>query len=402
LWGRAFWPAAGLLPGAPHASMRILVLNGGSSSFKCWFHDLRDPLPVEAPHPMWQTEVPWHGDQPLADVLPPVLEGLWTGARKAIDSPREIDAVGHRIVHGGKAYRDATQVTPKVRNAIARQAEFAPSHNRFELEAIDAAIRTLGPHVPQIAVFDTAFHATLEPAAYVYPVPHGWLRDGIRRYGFHGISYQYATRRAAQLLGRPAESLRLILCHLGNGCSLAAVRNGKSVDTTMGFTPLEGLMMGTRCGSIDPGILVYLMRHCGYQADQLDEILNRESGLKGVSGLSGDMREILNAAAQGNAQAQLAFDIFAHRVTREAGAMLAVLGGVDAIVFTGGIGENCPALRERVCRQFAFLGLELDFGKNTVAVADQDIAAPQSSVRVLVIHAQEDWEIARECYHLVK
>jgi acetate kinase len=382
--------------------MKILVLNGGSSSFKCWFHDLREPLPVEAPRPLWEAQVPWHGDQPLADVLPAALDNLWSGAGKAIDSPKEIEAVGHRIVHGGKAYRETTRVTPEVRAAIAQQAEFAPSHNRFELEAIEAVDSLLGSRAPQIAVFDTAFHATLEPPAYVYPVPYAWLQDGVRRYGFHGISYQYATRRAAQLLGRPAESLRLILCHLGNGCSLAAVRDGRSVDTTMGFTPLEGLMMGTRSGSIDPGILIYLLRHRGYQADQLDEILNRESGLKGVSGLSGDMRQILAAAAQGNAQAKLAFDIFAHRVTREVGAMLMVLGGVDAIVFTGGVGENCPPLRERVGHQLAFLGLQLDSEKNARAVADQDIAAPQSTVRVLVIHAQEDWEIARECYRLVK
>ncbi len=376
--------------------MNILVLNGGSSSFKCWFHDVREPLPVEAPAPEWQTSVDWHGDQPLADVLARVLEDLRNRTAK------QVDLVGHRIVHGGKRYRETTRVTPEVRAAIAQQAEFAPAHNRFELEAIEAVDRVLGSRVPQIAVFDTAFHATLEPAAYVYPVPYGWLADGVRRYGFHGISYQYATRRTAQLLARPAEQLRLILCHLGNGCSLAAVRNGKSVDTTMGFTPLEGLMMGTRSGSIDPGILVYLLRHRGYQADQLDEILNRESGLKGVSGLSGDMREILAAMAQGNAQAQLAFDIFAHRVTREVGAMLAVLGGVDALVFTGGVGENCPPLRERVCQQLGFVGLQLDAGKNAHVANDQDIAAPQSTVPVLVIHAQEDWEIARQCYHLLK
>jgi acetate kinase len=220
----------------------------------------------------------------------------------------------------------------------------------------------------------------------------------VRRYGFHGISYQYATRRAAHMLGTPVESLRLVLCHLGNGCSLAAVRGGKSVDTTMGFTPLEGLMMGTRSGSFDPGILIYLLRHRGYTADQLDHILNRESGLKGVSGLSGDMRAIAAAAATGNERAQLAFDIFVHRVVREAGGMLAVLGGMDALVFTGGVGENSAPLRDRVCGQFGFLGLELDAGKNATAHGDQDVAAPDSGVRVLVIHAQEEWEIARECY----
>jgi len=382
--------------------MKILVLNGGSSSFKCWFHDVREPLPVEAARPLWEKQIPWQGGPALADELPALLEDLWSGANKAINSPGEIEAVGHRIVHGGKAYRETTRVTPVVAAAIARQVEFAPAHNRFELEAIEAAGRLLGPRVPQIAVFDTAFHATLEPPAYVYPVPCQWLQEGVRRYGFHGISYQYASRRAAQLLGRPVEKLRLILCHLGNGCSLAAVRNGKSIDTTMGFTPLEGLMMGTRSGSIDPGIVVYLLRHRGYQADQLDQILNRESGLKGVSGLSGDMREIQQAAAQGNAQAQLAFDVYAHRLTREVGAMLAVLGGTDAIVFTGGVGENSPLLRERVCQQLGFLGLQLDSALNACVPNDQDIAAPQSAVRVLMIHAREEWEIARECYRLVK
>jgi acetate kinase len=372
--------------------MKILVLNGGSSSFKCWFHDVGEPLPVETPRPQWQTSIEWKGQAPLVEALKPVLEG------------RQAEVVGHRIVHGGKQHRATTLVTPEVRAAIAQEAEFAPAHNRFELEAIEAVDRLLGPQMRQIAVFDTAFHVTLEPAAYVYPVPYGWLGEGVRRYGFHGISYQYATRRAAQMLGAEASPLRLILCHLGNGCSLAAVRDGRSVDTTMGFTPLEGLMMGTRSGSLDPGILIYLLRHGGYTADQLDGILNRESGLKGVSGLSGDMREILTAVAEGNQRAQLAFDIYAHRVSREAGAMLAVLGGMDALVFTGGVGEHCPPLRERVCGQFAFLGLQLDSGKNArshSSPADEDIATPQSAVRVLVIHAEEEWEIARECYRLV-
>jgi acetate kinase len=365
--------------------MRILVLNGGSSSFKLWLHDISEPLPVEAPRPLWEANIEWNGHVPLAQTLMPVLEG------------KQAELVGHRIVHGGKDHRGTTLLTPEVRAAIAREAEFAPAHNRFELEAIEAVDRLLGG-IRQVAVFDTAFHATLEPPAYVYPAPYGWLEEGVRRYGFHGISYQYATRRAAHMLGAPAESLRLVLCHLGNGCSLAAVRGGKSVDTTMGFTPLEGLMMGTRSGSLDPGILIYLLRHCGYTADELDHILNRESGLKGVSGLSGDMRAVTAAAADGNQRAQLAFDIFAHRVVREAGGMLAVLGGMDALVFTGGIGENSAPLREQVCRQFGFLGLELDPAKNASAHGDVDVAAPGSAVRVLVIHAQEEWEIARECY----
>jgi acetate kinase len=365
--------------------MRILVLNGGSSTFKCWLHDVTDPLPVEAPRPLWEANIEWNAQTPLAQTLLSALAG------------KQAELVGHRIVHGGKNHRGTTLLTPEVRAAIAQEAEFAPAHNRFELEAIEAIDQLLGG-IRQLAVFDTAFHAMLEPPAYVYPVPYGWLAEGVRRYGFHGISYQYATRRAAHLLGVPGDSLRLVLCHLGNGCSLAAVRGGKSVDTTMGFTPLEGLMMGTRSGSLDPGILIYLLRHRGYTADQLDHILNRESGIKGVSGLSGDMRAIESARAVGDQRAQLAFDIFAHRVVREAGGMVAVLGGVDALVFTGGIGENSAPLRERVCGQFGFLGLELDAIKNASARGDQDIAAPGSAVRALVIHAQEEWEIARECY----
>jgi acetate kinase len=319
-----------------------------------------------------------------------------------VRGPAEIEAIGHRIVHGG-AYRATTRLLPEVRATIARQAEFAPAHNRFELEAIQAVDSLLGPHVPQFAVFDTAFHATLEEAAYVYPVPYSWLGEGVRRYGFHGISYQYAARRAAQMLGASAsDSLRLIICHLGNGCSMAAVRDGRSVDTTMGFTPLEGLAMGTRSGSIDPGILIYLQRHRGWSADQLDEVLNRESGLKGLSGLSGDMREVLAAAANGNRRAQLAFDVYMHYVIRAAGAMVAVLGGADALVFTGGVGEHTSALRERVAANFEFIGLKIDAAKNHAPSGDSDVSAPRSKVRLLVIHAEEEWEIARECYRAAK
>lgn len=404
--------------------MKVLVVNGGSSTFKCWFHELPPgPPPVEAPRPLWEAHVEWNGGagaatarvraanggaaeftRPAASLVEPlasVLESLWSGDARVIASPDEIDVVGHRIVHGGRAYRETTRLTPEVRKAIGRQAEFAPSHNRFELEAVESVDRALGANVEQIAVFDTAFHATLEPAAYVYPGPLEWLHQEVRRYGFHGISYQYATRQAAQILGAPVESLKLIVCHLGNGGSLAAVRGGKSVDTTMGFTPLEGLMMGSRSGSIDPGILIYLLRHCGYAADQLDHILNRESGLLGISGRSGDMREILEAISAGDTRAQLAFDIYAHRLCREAGAMLAVLGGVDALVFTGGIGENCALLRERLCRQFAFAGVRLEADRNERNLRDSDIAARDSSVRVVVVHAEEEWEIARECHRLL-
>jgi acetate kinase len=315
--------------------------------------------------------------------------------------PASVDIVGHRIVHGGPHYRETTPLTTEVRAAIAKEIEFAPAHNRFELEAVQAVEQFLGRGVLQVAVFDTGFHSTLAPDAYVYPGPYAWLEQGIRRYGFHGINHQYASRRAAELLNTNSDSLRLVVCHIGNGASLAAVRAGKSVDTTMGFTPLEGLMMGTRCGSIDPGILVYLIRHRGATAAVLDEILNQKSGLLGVSGISADMREIEAAIDQGNSQAQLAFDVYIHRLIRELGAMLTVLGGADAIIFTGGVGENSVRLRERVCAHLGFLGLKLEAARNNRVSADQEISAPGSSLRVLVIRAQEEWEIAREC-HLFK
>jgi acetate kinase len=336
--------------------MRILAINGGSSSVKCRLDELHN-APSEPTTPLWQAHID-------------AYENLETTLRSA---PGPVDAVAHRIVHGGN-HRQTTRITPEVRAAIAQEVEVAPAHNKFELQAIDTAQTVFGADIPQVAVFDTSFHSTLEPAAYVYPGPYEWLDLGIRRYGFHGLSHQYSSRRAAELLG--TDSLRLIVCHLGNGASLCAVRDGKSVDTTMGFTPLEGLMMGTRSGSVDPAILIYLIRHRGYTADQLDGILNQKSGLLGVSGISGDMRDILKSEAP---RAKLAFDIYAHRLCREIGAMAGVLGGADALVFTGGVGENCAPLRDIVEQRFAFL-----------------------KARILVIHAEEEWEMVRECYLLLR
>lgn len=335
--------------------MRILAINGGSSSVKCRLDDLSS-APSAPLAPLWQAHAESQEN----------LEGVLRSA------PVPVEAVAHRIVQSFK-YRQTTRITADVLAAITAGAEEAPAHNRFELRAIDAAGRVFGPDVPQVAVFDTTFHATLEPAAYVYPGPYEWLDLGIRRYGFHGLSHQYSARRAAEMLGM--DEARLIVCHLGNGASLCAIRDGKSVDTTMGFSPLEGLMMGTRSGSIDPAILIYLIRHKGYTADRLDDVLNRESGLKGVSGISGDMRDILQSDAP---RAKLAFEIYAHRLCREIGGMAGVLGGADAIVFTGGIGENCPPLREIVEKRFSYL-----------------------QAKILVIHAEEEWEMARECYLLL-
>lgn len=355
--------------------VKILVINGGSSSFKCWYGEMPEN------RILWSKQLGAESELELA------LKTLLA------DRP-QIDAVGHRIVHGGPVYRESTLLTPEVREAIAQQVEFAPAHNRFELEAVRVVDRLIGSDVPQIAVFDTGFHRTLEPAAYVYPGPYLWLEEGVRRYGFHGINHQYCAGRAAEMLGR---NLRLIICHLGNGASLCAVRDGKSVDTTMGFTPLEGLMMGTRSGSIDPGILVYLIRHRGFTAEQLDHILNKESGVLGVSGVSGDMRKIDEAIATGNPRAKLAFDVYVHRLIREIGSMWAVLGGVDSLVFTAGVGENSPQIRELVCER---LGFTIDATLNAHPKLDQDVATPDSKVRVLVIRANEELEIAKECYRL--
>ncbi|HZU25647.1 MAG TPA: acetate kinase [Bryobacteraceae bacterium] len=392
--------------------MKILVLNGGSSGLKAMLWDTAT-LPDRPVPTIWEARVDWgrhagcaelrirteRGEEtetlPITSpdqVLQPVLQ-----AALAV-SP--VDVAGHRVVHGGKAFRETTRITPQVRAEIARLVEFAPEHNRLELEAIDTAERMLPSGTPQVAVFDTAFHSSLPEEAVVYPGPYNWLTDGVRRYGFHGISHQYVSRRAAQILGR--DDLRLVTCHLGNGASLAAVKAGKSIDTTMGFTPLEGLMMGTRSGSIDPGIIIYLVRHCGYRADDLDRILNKESGLKGVSGLSADMRDIEAAMHAGNTRAKLAFDLYIHRLCREIGGMVASLGGVDALVFTAGIGENSTLVRQRACTQFAFLGVELDGEKNAASPADVDIATTESTVRVLVVRTEEDWEIARECHRIVK
>jgi acetate kinase len=265
--------------------------------------------------------------------------------------------------------------------------------------------------VPQVAVFDTGFHHHMPLAAATYPGPYEWFEQGIRRYGFHGINHQYCAERTAELLGKDLNSLKLVTCHLGNGCSLAAIREGRSVDTTMGFTPLEGLMMGTRSGSVDPGVLTYLMRRRHFLDEQLDDVLNKKSGLLGISGVSSDMREVLDARKNGNdparmGRAKLALDMYVHRLQSGIGAMIAVLGGIDALVFTAGVGENSPEVRAAACDNFAFLGLRLDHEKNAQspmdADKDRDISTLDSTVRVLIIRAQEDWMIARACWNLVR
>jgi acetate kinase len=399
--------------------VKILVLNSGSSSQKSSLYDIRGDLPTEPPKPDWEAKIEWDGDRAeikvataagaaLNDRLPTgsrreateeLLKNLWTGPARILGKASEISIVGHRIVNGGKDYEQPTLITAEVKAAIARMAGFAPLHNRAELEGIEIAEQRLGS-VPQVAVFDTGFHSRMPEPAVVYPGPYEWLERGIRRYGFHGINHQYCAERAAQMLGKDLAAPHLVTCHLGNGCSLAAIREGHSVDTTMGFTPLEGLMMGTRSGSVDPGILIYLLRENHLTGDQMDALLNTKSGLLGISGVSGDMRQVIGAMKDGNERAKLAFEIFVHRLRSCLGSMIAVLGGIDALVFTAGMGENSPEVRAAACANLAFIGAKLDPKKNAQPRLDADISYPDSRVRILVIRAQEDWAIARDCWRL--
>lgn len=400
--------------------MKILVLNSGSSSQKSCLYDIGDALPERAPEPVWQAKAEWNGDRaevtietagggttkeqrPVASrekFLESLLESLWSGKTRVLAAPSVISVVGHRVVNGGKDFRQPTVIASEVRAAIGRMSAFAPLHNRAELEGMEIVEKRLG-HVLQVAVFDTGFHSQLPEPAYVYPGPYDWLERGIRRYGFHGINHQYCAERAAHLLGKDLRSLKLVTCHLGNGCSLAAIQDGHSVDTTMGFTPLEGLMMGTRSGSVDPGILTYLMRQGHFTGEQLDELLNKKSGLLGISGTSGDMREIVASMKAGDVRAKLAFDIFVHRLRSGVGAMIAVLGGMDALIFSAGIGENSAEVRAAACANFGYLKLQLDSAKNAEPlVQDHDISSGESGVRVLVIRAEEDWAIAQDCWKL--
>jgi acetate kinase len=401
--------------------MKVLVLNSGSSSQKSCLYEIGDTLPDEPPGCIWEGKIEWADDKAeysiknsrgvsrkdlipaasRAEAIERLLHSLWSGETQAISGPSDIDVVGHRVVHGGPQHFEPAVVTAEVKSAIESVSVFAPLHNRAELQGMEIVAKLLGS-VPQIAVFDTGFHRTMPLSAATYPGPYDWFEQGIRRYGFHGINHQYCAERAPQLLGKKMDSLKLVTCHLGNGCSLAAIREGRSVDTTMGFTPSEGLMMGTRSGSVDPGVLTYLMRQRQFSGQQLDEVLNKKSGLLGISGISSDMRQILAASKNGHERAKLAFEIYVHRLQSGIGAMIGVLGGVDALVFTAGVGENSPELRAAVCDNFGFLGLRLDQGKNAQSPLNADISAPDATVRVLVIHAQEDWMIARECWNLVQ
>jgi acetate kinase len=401
--------------------MKILVLNAGSSSQKSRLYEIGDTIPTLPPEPLWEGNADWtkekgtstieitvHGETvkqeisvgSRSEIVEQMLKTLWSGQTRVIEQLTDIQLVGHRVVHGGPHYTESVRITTEVKEEIRRVSSFAPLHNPVNLEGIEIMERLL-PRVPQVAVFDTAFHSQMPLEKVVYPGPYAWYEQDIKRYGFHGTSHQYCAERSAQILGRDLNSLRIINCHLGNGCSVAAIQHGHSVDTSMGFTPVEGLMMGTRTGSIDPSILVYLLREQHATADQLDQVLNKQSGFLGISGISNDLRQVEKAAAEGNERAKLAINMFIYRLRFFIGAMVASLGGVDVLTFTAGVGEHAPEIRSGTCEALGFLNLKIDREKNVASPVDQDIATADSAVRVLVVHTEEDWQIAKECWQVV-
>lgn len=367
--------------------MSILCLNAGSSTIKAALFD------DGAEREMATLTLPWAGDaESVRDTL---LKGCQELDMKAPGEIGTIRAVGHRVVHSGGHWRDPVRIDEHVRSAMARCQEFAPLHNPSALQTI-AAAQHLFHDLPHVAAFDTTFFADLPARSVIYPLPYEWREAwGIRRFGFHGLSHEYATGRAAELLKRDVVGLRVVVLHLGNGCSASAVRDGKPVATSMGFTAVEGLMMGTRCGSVDPGILMYMLRRQGFDVETLDRVLNFESGLLGVSGVSSDIREVQEAADEGNGRAWLALDIYAERARAMVAALAVSMGGLDALVFTAGVGENAPAMRASICDGLECLGLRLDVERNEAAHADQDVAAGDSKGRILVIRAREALMIAR-------
>lgn len=360
--------------------MRILVVNPGSTSLKLRLLD--------------------DGDAVCSGADLPSLEGRaeLEALGRFLDGAEALEAGGVRVVHGGREFRRTTPVDASVLERLEAVSELAPLHNPPALAAMRELLR-LRPRIPLFACFDTAFHSGLPDPAAVYALPRAWVEDwGIRRYGFHGLSHAYASRRAAELLGREPPELRLVSCHLGAGASLTAVRGGVSVDTTMGFTPMEGLVMATRSGSVDPGVLLWVQRRRGLTAEEVEHALERESGLLGLCG-SADMRAVLHRAEQGDPRAALAVAVYVHRLRSSIAAMAAALGGLDAVVFTGGVGENAARIRAEACSGLGFLGVALDEKRNLGVDAeggDVDISAPGAAARVLVVRSREEVEVAHE------
>ena len=335
------------------------------------------------------------------DAVRLMLQTLTNPEDGAVKELSEIGAVGHRVVHGGEHFSEATLITPQVKEAIMECTVLAPLHNPANLQGIEDCELQL-PGVPQVAVFDTAFHQTMDEEAYLYAIPYRYYKQfGIRRYGFHGTSHQYVSRRAADILGKPYESLKLIICHLGNGASVSAIKDGRCIDTSMGLTPLEGLIMGTRSGDVDPGALQFIMHKENMDIDQMLNVLNKKSGVLALSGVSSDFRDIENGAEEGNENCALALDKFAYEVRKYIGSYAAALGGLDCLVFTAGVGENSASMRARICEGLEFLGVKLDPEKNNTRGKEAIISADDSKVTVWVIPTNEELMIAMDTASLV-
>lgn len=393
--------------------MNVFVMNAGSSSIKAEYYEAFT-TEVEV-RPAWSGRVSWTTVPASAQLewvsatqtgsVSVEVEVDGSAATAVIEALRQSvrtvpDIVGHRVAHG-MSESNCSFVDARVRGLIESAAVLAPLHNPAALAGIDAVAAAF-PNVPQAAAFDTAFHTTLSPAAAAYAGPYDWFASrGWRRYGFHGISHSHCARRTAEILAVESHGLRMVSAHLGNGCSLAAIVHGRSVDTTMGFTPLEGLMMGSRSGSVDPGLLLYLINSGVYSAVELDRILNHESGLAGISQVSEDIRDVIASANSGAAPAQLALDMYVHRVTAGIAAMAAAAGGLDALAFTGGVGENSAYVRGRVCERLVFLGIEPLGAEAANGDSDRKISGPESSVAVVVVRAREEYAIAREVAQLL-
>lgn len=394
--------------------MNILVINAGSSSLKYQLYNMEDET-VAAKGIVerigMETSILTHrpaGKHEVREVseildhneaIKKVLEQLVHAEHGVMQTMDEIDAVGHRVVHGGESFTASVIVTDEVKHEIKRLFDLAPLHNPAHMMGIQAVDTNL-PDVPQVVVFDTAFHHTMPETAYLYPIPKVlYKRHKIRRYGFHGTSHEYVSQRAAKLLGRPLDQLKLITCHIGNGASVTAVQNGCSVDTSMGLTPLEGLMMGTRSGDIDPAMVPFIIGKEELSLNEVNSMLNKHSGLMAISGLSSDMREVQDAMLEGDPNAALAFHMYEYRLRKYIGSYAAAMNGVDAIVFTAGVGENSAILRKQVCEQLTFLGIELDEKRNE-GKGERAVTTDASSVQVLVVPTNEELVIARDTYRL--
>ena len=397
--------------------MNILVINAGSSSLK---YQLMDPetqvvlakglcerigidgrlthkVPATDGKFVFEIAMPTH-----AEAIQSVIDALLSAEHGVIKSMDEIDAVGHRVVHGGEAFAGSVKIDDAVMAAIEECIPLAPLHNPANITGIKACQKVM-PGVPMVAVFDTAFHQTMPEKAYMYALPYEYYEnDKVRRYGFHGTSHMYVAGRAAAMLGKPIEETKIITCHLGNGSSVTAVDGGKSVDTSMGFTPLAGLPMGTRAGDLDAGILEYLMGKYGYDIKEMVNILNKKSGVLGVSGVSSDFRDLGDAAAEGNHRAALAVDAFNYGVKKLIGAYAAAMGGVDAIVFTAGVGENSPEQRLEMASGLEFMGVKMDAEANNCRGKETVISAADSKVKVLLIPTDEELVIAQDTARLAK